>query len=938
MHPHAPIRKLLKSCSTEQIHHGLRAVTPAIAATLLDGIQLREGALVLNKTFSSGRRALPWRTYAVLHLLALAGEAAAETRAALTTVRLEWQHPTADPLDLSPLLHLPALRSLSLHNAAEVSTLPGLSLTSLAVSGATKLEMPAILTPRLRRLNLSDMAIVPSCLPAELSALRLTGCTGLSDLRSLPALVELSLRACPDLDALPLPETLESLHLHECPGLTALTLTAMPLLRSLVVPGVALSGRTGSRVLRELDCLTHTELAVVSSPSLEHVHMAQLSGADLGALAGCTALRSLKLDSATDLVDLTALSDCTALEELTIAKGAFTTTQPLAALPRLRDLTLRDARALRAVDGLGSLSLLTDLDLSGSALDSVDGLEGSPALTHLRLSGCRGLDQIHALMNIPTLQEVLLPSSNGRWSTRYVDAEVTELQSRLRKEAQAYASMHVGDPMVIRLRRLLMHDDVYHQRQALEVMRSFGPEYSAGVLSGCQLRSDGTVDIPFGQVSESLMVAMIDAELVPGEQRHLSMGASLLASLAFVRKLPQLQTLTLSGCQQLSTLSGLEHATNLQELVLEVCPELSDISALRGLRDLRRLVITSTGSGRGTLLAPIKAPMLEDSLRGLVRLEELRIDRCSPVPLAVIAALPHLKILNVPALSPGQGFARLGGQSALEDIELQETREIEDLNALRHLTGLRRLVLGSSDRLRDLRPLAHLTTLTELIIGGERITDLSPLSGLTGLTVMGLNEARGVTELSALSNLSQLRELVISGARQLKEVRTLRGLSRLEQLGLQDLPSLETLDGLEECAGLKRLELVACSGLLCADALVGMAQLTTLEVDSLSAVAPGLSRMHHGTPFEIWTCRNHVYSELQHRIRVVRRDLSAAVQSGDESAVMAELDLLASLQSEAIRNALLQDIDKEKGQWGVLSAAPLPHRERALARLRSLLD
>jgi hypothetical protein len=96
--------------------------------------------------------------------------------------------------------------------------------------------------------------------------------------------------------------------------------------------------------------------------------------------------------------------------------------------------------------------------------------------------------------------------------------------------------------------------------------------------------------------------------------------------------------------------------------------------------------------------------------------------------------------------------------------------------------------------------------------------------------------------------------------------------------------------------------------------------------------------MHHGTPLEIWTCRNQVYSELQHRIRVVRRDLSAAAQSGDESAVMAELDLLASLQSESIRDALLQDIDKEKGQWGVLSAAPLPHRERALARLCSLLD
>jgi len=558
-------------------------------------------------------------------------------------------------------------------------------------------------------------------------------------------------------------------------------------------------------------------------------------------------------------------------------------------------------------------------------------------LSHLRLSGCRGLDQIHGLRDLTTLQEVLLPSSNGRWSARYVGAELLDLLSRLRTEARTAAAMSAGEPMVIRLRGLLMHEDVYHQRQALEVMRSFGPRYAADVLSGCRLASDGSVEIPFGSVSESLLVAMIDAGLVPPDQKHLSIEAALLGSLEFVKRLPQLRTLALSGCLQLTTLHGVEHATNLESLVLEVCPELSDISSARGLRSLRRLVITSPNSSRGTQFAPINTSMLEDTLRGLVRLEELRIDRCSPVPLAMLSALPHLTILNVPALSPGQGFARLSGQSALEDIEVQEARELEDLNALRNLTGLRRLVLGSSDRLRDLRPLAGLTALTELVIGGAQITDLSPLSQLTELRVVGLNEAHGVTDVAALSGLWQLRELVISGARQLKVVRPLRALSRLEQLGLQDLPALETLDGLERCAAMHRLELVSCSGLLCADAIVGMSQLTTLEIDRLSTGAPGLGRLHQGTPHQIWSRRNQVYSELQHRIRVVRRDLTAAARSGEESAIMSELDILASLQSESIRDAILADIDREKGQWGALSAAPLPLRERALARLSSML-
>ncbi len=79
----------------------------------------------------------------------------------------------------------------------------------------------------------------------------------------------------------------------------------------------------------------------------------------------------------------------------------------------LSALSLRRSRLLTALEGLGSLPELTNLDLTGSALETLDGLAGSPSLESLTLTRCTGLDHIFAVRDITTLRLLLLPSGRG---------------------------------------------------------------------------------------------------------------------------------------------------------------------------------------------------------------------------------------------------------------------------------------------------------------------------------------------------------------------------------------------------------------------------------------------------------------------------------------------------------------------------------------------
>ena len=91
-----------------------------------------------------------------------------------------------------------------------------------------------------------------------------------------------------------------------------------------------------------------------------------------------------------------------------------------------------------------------------------------------------------------------------------------------------------------------------------------------------------------------------------------------------------------------------------------------------------------------------------------------------------------------------------------EDTEVLDcvNEEIEDLEPLRALSGLRELRLSATNPhmhvehyVRDLEPLAALTQLEVLELPRTKVADLAPLAGLSGLRRLDLSLTR-VTDLA----------------------------------------------------------------------------------------------------------------------------------------------------------------------------------------------
>ncbi len=104
------------------------------------------------------------------------------------------------------------------------------------------------------------------------------------------------------------------------------------------------------------------------------------------------------------------------------------------------------------------------------------------------------------------------------------------------------------------------------------------------------------------------------------------------------------------------------------------------------------------------------------------------------------------------------GAIEFCGQSL--DLKTTEVKcdlwDVTDPSPLSGLTGLTKLNLQDS-RVSDLSSLSGLTGLTELNLKETRVRDLSPLSGLTGLTVLNL-EGTYVRDLGSPSHLTSENE------------------------------------------------------------------------------------------------------------------------------------------------------------------------------------
>ena len=265
-----------------------------------------------------------------------------------------------------------------------------------------------------------------------------------------------------------------------------------------------------------------------------------------------------------------------------------------------------------------------------------------------------------------------------------------------------------------------------------------------------------------------------------------ALGANRAANAAVTEA--EMKTLTSLKAQywDLSDLTGLEKATNLTTLNLR--GSFTDISALRGLTKLTSLDLHGS-------FTDISA------LSGLTKLTTLDLRNNSISDISALSGLTKLTtlLLNANKISNISALSRLTNLITLE----LGSHGAGSVYSLRWDFQWPYVPLGAKNAISDFTPLSGLTKLTRLDLNNTGISNISVLSRLTNLTTLHLGNYVGLTgsslppsredqadlpvnsisDISTLSNLTNLTTLDLTG-NSISDISTLSDLTNLTALYL----------------------------------------------------------------------------------------------------------------------------------------------------------
>ena len=205
------------------------------------------------------------------------------------------------------------------------------------------------------------------------------------------------------------------------------------------------------------------------------------------------------------------------------------------------------------------------------------------------------------------------------------------------------------------------------------------------------------------------------------------------------------------------------------------------------------LHVTLCGGG----LAQV-AEIPDPNLRAAIS-DTLNLPQGDPITLVMMQQLRHFD-------APEKGIRNLTGLEHAINLELLALggNEISNLTPIANLVKLEELWLWGNPMLSDLSPIANLTRLEYLVLAGCQVSDLRSLSKLTQLRKINLDRNR-IVDISPLANLARLTELVIS-ENEVGDIGPLANLTRLTESYL-DRNVITDVRPLASLTRLERLEI-----------------------------------------------------------------------------------------------------------------------------------
>jgi internalin A len=689
--------------------------------------------------------------------------------------------------DLSPVLNLPALRSLSLTNLGletvpDLQNLSELQFLSLANNNIQTLD-GLIGLPNLARLILSGNPITSfeALQGRSLDELSLTG-SGLQTLDGLTSLTVSSLNLLGNslTSTQGLPQSVNRVNLSynmisDLTGLAGLSLADLDLSNNQVTDLTPLETVTVGSNLNLSNNLISDLFPITGMTGLWTLDLSNNSIESISGFEAWNSLRTLNLvgNPLSGTVDLTGFSG---LRDLNVTGAQMTVVPDLTGLVNLRSLNIRQTQITSLV-GVAELPALTLLDAGGSRLQNLDGLSAFPSLSTLR-AGSNDLTDITGLQEVPqlitadlwgnTIQTVPDLSSHADLQFLYLG----------RNDLTQLSGINAPALEVLDIRE-----------NGLTTLADLGPQPNLKTLDA----------------SSNLLESIdLNPAHVPALTR-ISLWSNRISDLSGLANLPNLTGELNLRWNQITTLdtlptSGLPGVSglNLQDNPLQSLQGIGSLSSLSTLNISGTGIIDLTGIEGATGLTTLSA-------------SSNQITDITP-----LQSLPNLSSLNV-------GGNQLQDLSPIANLPLTFLRA--DDNQLTSLPVLNTTLtyLGlKKNQLTDITPLAELFNLSTLQLSDNLIQDLNPLSNIGTLNRLEINNNQ-LTSLDGLANSLRLTWLYANG-NQLTNISAVQGLPELYHLNLGD-NQITTLAGLEN---LPALDYLVLSGNLITS-LVGMGPLENLR-------------------------------------------------------------------------------------------------------------
>ena len=294
---------------------------------------------------------------------------------------------------------------------------------------------------------------------------------------------------------------------------------------------------------------------------------------------------------------------------------------------------------------------------------------------------------------------------------------------------------------------------------------------------------------------------------------------------------PNLKQITLSGLQ-LDNLNGIENCTKLESFSKRWGTNIKDYTKLNSLINLREI---SLNQGKTEDFNNVV-----ESIKELPNLTTMNIDDCPWVTdLSPIAKVKNLKSLSINRIN----FLDLKGVKELYNLTglaITSATKLKTIDGIEQLTNLERLTINNAN-VEDIEKISNLRNLKELYLDNNNITNITPLSANTKLTILSLKKN---PKIEANRNnytddekrkLDEIGKILDRGGKIYLDADKIRLFNNYTDLDLSN-QNLTTLDCLEGLTNLKTLKLnsnnIKLEDEKSQNILASMERLITLEISN----------------------------------------------------------------------------------------------------------